>query len=535
MIQNRKLHLTLLTILPLLAFISVVITNTKTVHADTSIVITSPAQNQKFTGNSFTISGTTDANATVLIQKDGTVLKQTKANGAGVWSAELADLPDGENTITARVVKNSGYAYLTTTPDLATGRINQIRLSDNAINPNVGWPITSPDVLVAVIPSPVDEIFYSFSSAFAPSVVPKKFDAGNPGTPVPVNGDYPANAGGNTGAFTSDGSKYYSPNLLTGNTSVIDVATNAWVKNINTGGTVPTLIMGSNGLLYGVRVSGGTVITIEPETDAVSEALANPCDNEAPIGAYFSTDVTHEYYYLPCPGDGVIKKVKISDNSVVGDYDVGGTPMILILSADSSRIYILASVAEPGTVDTDKVRVLDTLSGEIIASVQLEGGVIGALASPDFQKLYLPTPGADFSGQNLDIVDMTDFSVDHIPLTGEIPVVVTASPASTADIADVNVGVVLGVNDAASPGAGENEGEGGAGELARTGAAVGLSAVVSMSIIALAVYTSIDFSQHRRPLVEEDPESAKIYTYAHHLRYVTLPVLQHRMQDKLRK
>ncbi len=67
------------------------------------------------------------------------------------------------------------------------------------------------------------------------------------------------------------------------------------------------------------------------------------------------------------------------------------------------------------------------------------------------------------------------------------------------------------------------------GSLAKTGVAI-VSSVVLGGILLLAMtYTYIDYRRHRKPLVEADPYARQTYTYQHHIRTVTIPLLRYRV------
>lgn len=483
-----------------------------------SITINSPAQGQQFAGNNFTISGNTDPNSTVLIQKGTTTLAQTISDGNGAWSVTLRDLPDGNNTITTKVVKSTGYGYFASTPDTgASVKINRLRFSDDVIN-NGGspWPVTSSNFIFGLFPSPNSDIFYGVANMFAQSVKPLKFDASNPSDPVEVTGTYPANPAANMPAFSKDGSKVYVTNLMLNITSVVNAANNTWIMDIPSGAQAP---IGSatapNGNIY-ISNIGNVNQIISTATDTVIGTFTSPCTIAL---MSFSDDPTYPYFYGYCLNDGKILQIKTSDNTVNATFNTGYNPTGGYLIPDSSKIYFFSSTLG-GYPDTDKVIVVDTKTGLVTNTIQLTSGASGFISSPDGQKLYVATPGfaTAFNVNNIDVVDLkTETVVKNIP-TAESPIVVTFAPSSTREVSIANVSVVLGANTSTGSKV---------GSLAETGAIM-ISVIGLLALFLIAtIYLFIDYRRHKRPLVQADPHVK--YTFAHHLHQVTIPLFKYRI------
>ena len=485
-----------------------------------AITINSPAEGQKFSGNNFTVSGNTDPNSTVLVQKGTTTLKQVISDASGNWSAELSSLPDGNNTITTKVVKSTGYGYFASTPDGGgTTKINRLRFSDDAINPEGSpWPVTSSNFLLGLFPSPVTDIFYGVSNLFNPAAKPTKFDASNPSDPVEVSGAYPANPGTNLPAYSLDGTKVYITNLNVPFVSVVNTATNAWVKDISSGTNPPIgAVTAPNGKIY---VSNQDVLNqvINTTTDTVETTFTTPCSMALMT---FSEDTAYPYYYGFCLNDGKILQLKLADNTVNATFNTGYNPTGGYLTPDNSKIYFFNATLG-GYPDSDKIIVVDTKTGLVTNTIQTSSGITGFISSPDGQKLYVATPGfaTALNVNKIDVVDLkTETKVKTIT-TPESPIFVTFPPSSTREVSIDNVSVVLGVSTTSAGGK--------IGSLAETGAvmisAIGLGAL----IIVISAYLFIDYRRHKRPLVQEDPKVK--YTFAHHLHQVTIPLFKYRLQ-----
>lgn len=492
--------------------------------AVSTISISSPANGQEYSGNSFAISGTTDQNTTVYVKKGTTVLKQVKADGSGNWSANLTNLPDGPNTITATAVKATGYAYFTTTPDgFGTVKLNQLQLSNNAINPSAPFPLTPTNKYVAFIPSPSSSIFYGFSSILSPSTIPGKFDESVPADPVTIqngiDGAYPANPGANLPAFTLDGSKIYFPNMNRTDVSVVDVATNSFIKNIDLGESLNTIHRATNGKIYVTTYDDNDNSTglsiIDPANDNVSN-ISTTC---AAANLIFSEDIAYPYYFAACPdaGLGKIVRYKVSDNSVDVTWNVGYQPTGGYINPENSKLYVYNG-ALGGAADSNKILVVNTLDGIVAKTITLTGGTAGFAPSPDSQKLYVGIPNNDLSGNSIDIVNLQTEEVTETLTTLETPIAPFQSKYSTQDTAIKNVSVVLGVKTSVS----------GGGSLANTGA-IAVSATILIGIIlGSSSYIYYDYRKHKKPLIQDDPTVR--YTLSHHMKVVTLPLVRYRLQ-----
>ncbi len=67
-------------------------------------------------------------------------------------------------------------------------------------------------------------------------------------------------------------------------------------------------------------------------------------------------------------------------------------------------------------------------------------------------------------------------------------------------------------------------------ELAKTGLPIAVSVLGGLLLITGALYTYSDYQRHKRPLKQADPETARTYTYLHHLRLVSIPLFNYRLK-----
>ncbi|MCA9330349.1 hypothetical protein KDA11_06880, partial [Candidatus Saccharibacteria bacterium] len=363
------------------------------VSASSSITINTPTNGQRFTGNDFVISGTTSSNATVLIQKDDQLLARLISDEDGAWSTTISDLPDGENAITAKVIQSTGFAYFASATSLSSININQLRFNDRSLNTTPGFPFTSPFGL-ALLPSPTQDLFYSFPGVFNPSSVPSLIDVRTPASPQQstVSG-YPTPVAPAKGDFTADGLKYFSPNQQDNSFSVVDVATNVHIQKISLSHNPIYIQRGPNGNMY-ISTEGGDILIVDPQNYQIIETISGTCSGYIAGITFPGQYTSHQNYYALCvtTTNGELKKFKLSDNELIGTYDIGSRAMTAVLNIDGSKLFITSSALDPEATEVDKVRVFDTNNNTITDSIQLHGGAVGVLSSPDYQSLYIATP-----------------------------------------------------------------------------------------------------------------------------------------------
>lgn len=490
------------------------------VGATPAVSITSPAPNQSFSGTNFTVTGMATPNTTVVVSNAGQSFAQTVSNASGSWSVN-GSLPAGQVKITAKAIENPAYGYFPTTSlDFSESKINQLDLSNLTINPNVGWPVTTPRFLIGLMPAPFGSLFYT-TNAFNPAALPEKFDSSSPAEPVPASGTFPTNPQTNKGDFNSSGTKYYTGSISENHVvSVVDVATNAHLTDINVGSSPTTVWRAPTGKIFAVLGSNQIKI-IDPTTDTVETTVDITCTEvETTSVVNFSQDSNYPYYYVPCMGDGTLHKMRLSDNSEVGTFNIGGSPVTAALSLDNKRMFVSNLTGSP---DRAKMRVINTDDGSIITTIDLTAGVLGFLATPDFQKVIIATPEnlstSAFDVENIDVIDTNDYSKTSV-VTDGFPTTVTFLPSQVAETS-VDVAFVLGASTPT------------AGTLAETGVAtISGSVLVGILLISL-IFLYRDYLRHRRPLAAIDPNVR--YTFAHHIRVVSIPLARYRLTFKFEK
>lgn len=484
------------------------------VGATPGVTITSPTPNQSFSGTNFTVTGTATPNTTVVVSNNGLSFAQTISNASGVWSIN-SSLPAGQVKITAKAIENPTYGYFPTTTDFQTSEINRIRLSDNSINPGgSGWPVASATGIIGLVPSTAGNYFYGINP-FTADRAPTKFNPGDgvDGTAV-VN--YPADSRSNIGAYANQYNKYFSANIDLQSVSVVNTTTNTWVEDIPMGGTVYTVWESPAGKLYAV-LSNNQVKVINPATNTVEKTISVPCTNaDSTSTATFSQDLNYPYYFVPCITDGTFIKFRISDDSVVSTLNVGLSPSTGALSLDNKRLFF-SSIFQ--NADSNKLRVVSTEDGSEIVTKTLTAGSLGFLATSDFQKIYITTPGNTIDTTNIDVMNTSTYDITPVS-TPAVPGAVSTLPTETTT-SSVDVALVLGASTPAP------------GMLAETGVAAVSGAILSAILLVSLALLYRDYRRHKRPLAAIDPNVH--YTFAHHIRVVSIPLARYRLTFKIEK
>ena len=493
-------------------------------QAVAQVAITSPTNGQGVPGTNVTISGTSSPNASIVLSNNGISFAQTIADSSGNWSILVTSLPAGNATITAKAIVNTGFGYFpTANEDHTVWKVNQMRLSDNALNTTSGYPYTLDSPALGLMLSPVSTKSY-LVYPFDENDVPRKFDTAAPALPVAAD-PYPAGGRPGFGVFSNDDTKFYSLNQQSNEVVIVDVATNAAIGEVSISGTEASTVGNrNNGELYIGSMDydpdpKNIIDIISTETDSIRKTFDSPCGTTGAGLISFSQDAAYPYYFVPCIQAGKIYKMKLSDDSVIATWDVGGHPTGMAVSADNKKLFTFTS--QFADVDeSDTLRVYSTDNGSLLSSIALSGAAIGFLSSPDLKSIYVSTPGDIGTGggiENIDVVNMLDNSKVSIATDGS-PSLFTASSQESVSTADVNVSFVLGVATASTTPA---------SQLAKTGIFVALASPVGLLLIGGALFTYYDYRRHKQPLLAVDSDAS--YSYFHHLKVVSLPLAKYRL------
>lgn len=413
--MNKIKHIFAIT---LLVVVAVAIRNVVFTEVDAapSVTITSPTSGQVLKSGAVTVSGTSTPNTTIQIFQGASQVGFTISDGSGNWSTSVDGLGDGSHTISARAVENGQYGYLGAAAGPGSYLVNRMRLSDNAFNPGGGgWPVASTSVPLApalrgshAITTDGKIYFVDYSQA---SSIPTIFDTAAPADPVATT-SFQTNAGSRVAVISEDGTKAYSLNNNANNISIVTQSNNTQTATIPI--TSPqSLIWGISDTLFVSSTDGtstGTVSIVDSNSNTITDSFSIPCLTANSVGSMaLSND--HKYLYVACALDAVIRKVDLSNHSVISTIDLtshGRTVIGPLQLLPNGKIYASGIY---GVSEANKISVInpdDTYGGTITLTANAFVGMI----SPDGSRYYVSTQGPfDGSVLNIDVINTTTDSI----------------------------------------------------------------------------------------------------------------------------
>lgn len=185
-------------------------------------------------------------------------------------------------------------------------------------------------------------------------------------------------------AVSPNGSRVYVSNLSGGTVSVIDTATNAVIGTITVGSHPSGLALSPlGGILYVANTEDHTVMKINTSSQTV---LATIDVTGYPHDVAVSPDGTR--VYVTCEGVGgqqgvgTLAVIETTNNTVISTIPVGGFfPRGVAVSPNGTRVYV-------ANQSDNTVRVIDTASLSVTATVNVGAGPIGVAVSPDGKRVY---------------------------------------------------------------------------------------------------------------------------------------------------
>ncbi len=218
----------------------------------------------------------------------------------------------------------------------------------------------------------------------------------------------------------------------------------------------------------------------------------------APFGLAFDED---DNLYVTDSGNYRIQ-VFDSDENYLRKWGSNGT-------GDGQFSYVTDVVV------SDRVYVADYL-GNRIQVFDLLGNYIsqfGAVGSGDGEFNVSGSVTLNSSGSRIYVTDSLNHRVQYFSV--EVYDI-------SEDSEEGNEGALILATTEATPGSGE-------AELANTGIVTSIAIAVGILLLVGAIYTYVDYLKHKKPLVQMDPQQANNYTYLHHLKVVSMPLLSYRL------
>jgi YVTN family beta-propeller protein len=215
-------------------------------------------------------------------------------------------------------------------------------------------------------------------------------------------------------AVSPNGSRVYVTNRFDDTVSVIDTAANAVIGTIAVGFLPSGLALSPSGtILYVANSQDQTVMKINTSTQTV---LATISVSGFPDGVAVSPDGTR--VYVTCEGVGgqqavgTLAVIETTNNTVIGAIDVGEfSPQDVAVSPDGSMVYVANGSS------TNTVRVIDTVSMSVIATVTVGAGPNGLAVSPDGKRVYV----TNFSDDTVSVIGTVSNTVTSTIAVGNSP------------------------------------------------------------------------------------------------------------------
>lgn len=372
------------------------------VFAAPAVTITSPTSNVTVNNGSIEVKGTAPANKWVRLYIDGTQKTAVQANGSGQWGTTLTNIATGAHALKA-VNAESGLSYFATAG--SPSQLHSIDPQTGAIDTRPGFPINVAGLTPIAMPSPTGR--YIYVGGFV-------FEAGNlqrvdldTGVAQQVSG-YPSSANAEVGAYSSDGTKYYSPNA-DGTITVIDVDSNTILQTITTGATTHNSIVNIGGILYASDSNTGQIYIVNPADNSFT-SFAPACPSGGKASAILPDPDNVNTLWVSCSNKTLISIDKSTHAVIVTaslpDYLAG------ISKIPHSNKVVAASPTSP------EVYIVDATSGALLQTITMPATGFAPIATSDGSRVLLATPGGSFSGTDAVIINTADYSVTNLTLPG---------------------------------------------------------------------------------------------------------------------
>lgn len=373
-----------------------------TAHAAPAVTITAPTSASVLAnGGSVPVSGTAPANTRVKVLLDGVQASVATTNGSGTWNTTLTNVVKGAHTLKA-VNSEPGLHYYATAG--SPSQLHSIDPLTGAIDTRSGFPITVAGLTPVALPHPNGNIAY---------VTGFQFETGNlqkvnlqTGVVQQVPG-YP-NQNTNVGAFTPDGSKYYSANN-DGTITIVDVASNTVDQTLVTGATTHNSAVLIDDLIYASDVNTGLITVINPVDNSFT-SFAPACPSGGKAVSVVPDPDDSNVLWSTCDNGYILKTNKTTHaaimtaalpNAGAGLNKVPGVNKIFVASPASTDVYVL-----------------DSENGTLLQTITAPATNFAPVSTSDGSRVLLSAPGVSFSGSDAMIINVADYSVVPLNLSG---------------------------------------------------------------------------------------------------------------------
>ena len=284
-------------------------------------------------------------------------------------------------------------------------QLHSIDPKTGAIDTRSGFPIDLIGLTPVAITSPDGRYAYASGFYFEQSNL-QRVDLQTGA--VQQVASYPAAVTINLGAFTTDSTKYYSPND-DGTISIIDVATNTIHQTLDTGALSYNSAVSIADKIYASDINSGQITVINPSDDTFS-SFTPVCPSGGKAISVVPDENDSNSIWVGCHNSNLLKIDKSSHsvllsiatpNNIAGSSTVPGKDQIVVSSPTAPEVYIF-----------------DTNTGALLRTITVPAESFAPIVTSDGSRILLPTPGNSFSNNAAVIIDTSDYSITNLTLSG---------------------------------------------------------------------------------------------------------------------
>ncbi len=224
-------------------------------------------------------------------------------------------------------------------------------------------------------------------------------------------------------AVTRDGAHVYVANTGGNSISVIDAATNGVVATIPTMNAPTAVAVTPNGAEVYVLDTGGVLQVIDTAFIATGGAttiatipLGLPSFNQFGASIAILPDGTRAYVVV----SGALHVLDTDTLEVLGSIDVGASPSRVVVSPDSTTLFVTTSFGASSLLFSGQVVVVDTATNMVRNAILLPNLVPDAIAiTPDGSRAYVAIVQA-FANTNYGMAFIPDNHIAVVDLTSNV-------------------------------------------------------------------------------------------------------------------
>jgi YVTN family beta-propeller protein len=227
----------------------------------------------------------------------------------------------------------------------------------------------------------------------------------------------------------------YTPNFISSNVSVVDIATNSVVATIPVGMQTSSTAVSADGTRVYVANNTGSISVIDGTTQSVIQTI--PLPGASPISLGITPNGQRVYV---ANSGGTVSVIDTASLTLTQTITVSGAPYGAVVNPAGTRVYVSSNVS------VNNVAVIDTATNTVVATIPGGGNNgTGIAISPDGARVYTANAGsASITVMNT----ATNTAVTTVPVAFQ-PTGIAVTPDGTR-VYVANYGGSVSVIDAAS-------------------------------------------------------------------------------------